>query len=409
MQIIVGINNLRFCLLIILQISGWTYAQNWNQITDFPGTQRDDGTSFVIGNTSYCGTGNLPWGVGTIDFYALDMSDDSWNQIASLPAGEERQYACGFSSATHGYIFGGYNAGNFFNDLWQYDPISNTWLEKTPLPDVGRSASAYFVIGDTAYFVCGKTATDYAINEVWAYNMTNDTWQQKNNFPFGNRWRSCGIASPTKGYLIFGKDETFVYPTALYEFDPLTNSWIQISNFPGIGRTHSKAVFYGGNIVLLSGYDSLNISYNDMWRYDLADNLWFQLNAIPAVERRAGMCFTNSVALYYTAGINSSNGKIKETWKNINPTEISENPEELFFDLFPNPANSKVNLTFNQVKNFEILSIIIYDLSGKEIFCESNPGNLKTLEIDVSEFESGTYLINILTTEFSTTKKLIVL
>lgn len=395
-------------LQLILLSFGSAFSQNWYQITDFPGTQRDDGASFVIGDTAFCGTGNSPWGTGTIDFYALDLTNDSWSTISSLPVGEERQYACGFSSSNSGFIFGGYSAGTFMNDLWMYNPITNLWTEKTALPDVGRSGSSYFVIDDTAYIIGGKTLTDNANDEVWAYDMTNDSWQQKTNLPFGKRWRAASTNLNDKGYLIFGKDDADIFCEQLYEYDPILDSWNQISTFPGLGRTYSSLIAISGDLVLLTGYDSLGDSYNDVWRYKILSGTWDQLNSIPSTGRRGGMCFNYGSVVYYTTGINQTNVRLKETWKNINPVEISENPEADIFILFPNPTSSKITLAFNPTKSSEIISISIYDLSGKRILYESNIGYLTSCELEVSEFECGTYLISILTTETLSSQKLII-
>lgn len=74
------------------------------------------------------------------------MSTDTWTTITPLPDGNERQYAAGFSTSTHGFVFGGVKSGAFSNDLWKYDPTLNIWVEKSSLPAIGRSGSAYFVI-----------------------------------------------------------------------------------------------------------------------------------------------------------------------------------------------------------------------------------------------------------------------
>ncbi|MGL4596156.1 MAG: Kelch repeat-containing protein, partial [Bacteroidia bacterium] len=151
-------------------------AQTWVQLANFPGSERDDGACFSIGYKAYCGTGLTAWFAPTADFYALDLTTDIWSPIAAMPATTERQYACGFASNTHGYIFGGLNGNTLLNDLWQYDPAQDAWIQKTSLPAAGRSGSACFVINDTAYIIGGRTAANNAIAEVWAYNILTDSW-----------------------------------------------------------------------------------------------------------------------------------------------------------------------------------------------------------------------------------------
>lgn len=100
------------------------------EVVEFPSSPRDDGTSFIINNTAFVGTGLSPWWTNEADFYGFDFVSENWFEIASIQASEGRQYACGFSVNNYGYLFGGYNGTNFLNDLWCYDPTANTWIEK---------------------------------------------------------------------------------------------------------------------------------------------------------------------------------------------------------------------------------------------------------------------------------------
>ena len=103
---------LGFCLLVSSQL----FSQNWQNIQDFSGTERDDAVSFTINNQAYCGTGLSPWFAEFADFYSFDFNTQSWTSIASLPIGKERQYATAFSNDTLGFVFSG-NKGNVFSRL----------------------------------------------------------------------------------------------------------------------------------------------------------------------------------------------------------------------------------------------------------------------------------------------------
>lgn len=191
-------------LLAIVILSGFpleSTAQGWAQLSDFPSSARDDGTTFTINSTAYCGTGLDPTWNYTHDFFAFDMATESWSPISGLPANQARQYSNGFASTTHGYLFGGVNGSGFLNDLWKYDPVSDSWEEVTSMPSLGRTAASSFVIGDTAYIVAGRTANTLSISEVWAYSMSADSWTQKNDLP-DSLWRSSGVAFQGKGYIL---------------------------------------------------------------------------------------------------------------------------------------------------------------------------------------------------------------
>lgn len=334
--------------LLLIQFS--ILAQNWQQLTDFPGNQRDDGTGFIIGDTGYFGTGLTPWWTAERDFYGLNLTNDSWFSLASLPADEERQYACGFSNnITKGYVFGGYNGTQYLNDLWEFNPASNSWMALSPLPDSGRSGSTCFVLNDTAYIIGGKTAINTALNEIWAYSLNANTWIQKNSFSFGNRWRASATSKNGKGYMIFGRDENNFFHNELYEYAPAQDSWIQISNFPSLGRSHASMSVINDALIVCFGLDSLNNSHNDLWKYEVNQNTWINFPGLPESERRGGIGLAHQNILYYTTGINEANERLVQTWKF-------------------NPVLSTTVLQTN--KKIELLKIV--DIFGREVPNESN-------------------------------------
>lgn len=294
-------------------------AQSWEQLIDYPGTERDDGTGFVIGDSAYFGTGLTPWWSAEGDFYGLDMVNEQWFPISSLELGEERQYASGFNSSNTGFVFGGFNGVDFLNDLWQYDPIIDAWTELASLPSIGRSGASCFVLNDTAYIIGGKTQSNLAIGEVWAYTISNDTWTQKTNLPFGSRWRASATSSNNNGYLIFGRDELDSFHNELYEYNPISDNWTQISTFPSIGRSHATMFTINSELYICLGLDSLTNSHNDLWRYDIGLGTWNILPGLPSTGRRGGIALSNQSTLYYTTGIDESDQRLKQTWK-YNPS-----------------------------------------------------------------------------------------
>lgn len=75
------------------------------------------------------------------------------------------------------------------------------------------------------------------------------------------------------------------------------------------------------------------------------------------------------------------------------------------FNIYPNPANESVNLVFN-----EIISgcIQIFDLSGKLIFSKNIAQAISHLLIDLTTFESGTYLVQLNSENGVIVRKLVV-
>ena len=51
------VNKKHYIIFLFTIAQNFSFCQTWQQIGDFPSTERDDGTCFIIGNTAYCGTG----------------------------------------------------------------------------------------------------------------------------------------------------------------------------------------------------------------------------------------------------------------------------------------------------------------------------------------------------------------
>ena len=76
------------------------------------------------------------------------------------------------------------------------------------------------------------------------------------------------------------------------------------------------------------------------------------------------------------------------------------------FKVYPNPSTGIFNLKTDSVQQ---LSISVIDITGKEIFNQQNV-NIQdnNYKIDLSDYSSGIYILNIKTSTSTTIKKLIV-
>ncbi len=365
-------------------------CQSWTQLSDFPGYERDDGVAFILNDgKAYCGTGlQVGWAL-TKDFYSLDLATDTWAPIASMPAGQERQYAVAFSNGSNGYVFGGEAGGIDLNDIWMYSPITNSWTAYTSKPGNGVRGASVFWNGAAHVFIMGGAfSATGALSEIWVYNMLNDTWTQKNNMPF-TCWRACSAFANLKGYLLFGRDVNGRFRKELFEYDPALDTWTQISTFPGPGRAYATMQNINNDLVVFGGLDSLNNYYNDVWKYSIGSNTWTQLTSLPGVGRKGGIGFTNftNTNFYYTCGIDQGNTRLKQTWKATQFVGINELEEKAGLRIFPNPSSEKitVKLPKNYLNNYEIV-----DATGRVLLSGDLKGNH---QINVSSLSQGIYFL----------------
>lgn len=374
---------LLFALLFLIQSK--VISQTWTQLADFPALDRDDAASFVLGNYAYVGTGMTTGWSNLGDFKKFNLTTESWEDCVSLPSGEERQYAVGFSHNGFGYLIGGYN-GTFLNDFWRYDPSSNSWTEIPALPDEGRSGMSSFVIGDTVYIIGGKTASESAIDEVWAYNLIDGTWTQKSNLPFGKRWRATAIQNGTLSIFGFGKDELANSHNDFHTYDATTDSWTTIADFPGLGRNYVAGVSYNNRLFAAFGIDDASAFYRDCWEYNPLLGDWTFIVDLPDLERKGGSIFSGSNGIYYSTGIDKNYQRLTETWRLSIPLSVEEK-DQVNLKIYPNPSNAKVNIT----SDVRIIECKVLTVEGKNIREFNNPSGLN--DIDLTDLKKGTYLI----------------
>lgn len=290
------------------------YAQNWQVLPSFPGVERDDATGFVVGNELLVGSGLSPWWAPLSDFYAFNLTSNTWSNKASLPSGAERQYAAGFSVNGSGYVFGGYNGVSYLNDLWLLDPVANLWTFVDTLPSYGRSGCAAFSIGYTVFLMGGKSSISAANHEFWSFNTSTLQWNQEMDFPYGNLWRASSCTFNGRGFVMFGRDENNQFTKGFYSYDPLTLMWDSLAPFPSLGRSHAALFALSDGVYAGFGIDGLGSSHNDLWKYNEQTNEWVALPGIPAQGRRGGVALSTVTALHYVTGIDESNTRLQEHW-----------------------------------------------------------------------------------------------
>ncbi len=241
--------------------------------------------TFVINNKGYIVGGALgPLnGFETNETWEYDPVNNSWLQRASIPTA--REYATGFAINGKGYIAMGHTipTDTYLNDVLEYDPVANTWITKSSLTAPGqnlaRAKPISFVINNKAYIGTGHRINidDIAFfKDLWEYEPVANSWIQKADFPPGERTGSLGFASSTTGYVGTGLHHFNGQSQLMKDFwkyRPLTNTWTQLPDFPGSARNHASGFFVGNKSYIGLGYSSDNYFTNDFYKYNPATSI----------------------------------------------------------------------------------------------------------------------------------------
>ncbi len=138
----------------------WEYdiaSRIWEQKPDFPGSRRHHPYMFAIGDYIYTGFGH---GAGIYkEWYRYDPASETWLQVADLPA-EGRVAGTQFSYADRGYVLSGDGEDHSSmeeGEFWEYNPVTNDWVQLPPHPGKSRWAPASFIIDGVVYLINGSS------------------------------------------------------------------------------------------------------------------------------------------------------------------------------------------------------------------------------------------------------------
>lgn len=310
----------------------WAYnpaTNSWAAKAEFPGIARDGASSFGIDTRGYLGFGSSVSGDGLTykDFWEYNPASDSWIQKNSFP-GDERTRAIHFTAGSKGYIGGGENyvpfiGGYLLYDLWEYNPTSDTWVEKRGFSLPGISDPITFSIGSKGYVSTGSGAgiPSPLYKKSWEFDTLTKQWAQKADF-INSRYGASAFSINNKGYISCGR---LAYNGQsmgdLWEYNPSSDSWTQKANVgPDAGPDYQR--YYGvGFSINNKGYVGLGISpygnptLNDLWEYDPHLNKWTQKADLPGVTRYDAIAVATSNKGYIITGRSSGLGLLKEFWE----------------------------------------------------------------------------------------------
>lgn len=194
----------------------------WTQKSDFAGTARYGAVGFQVAGKAFFGTGYD--GNYLKDFYQYDAVNNSWSPAFGF-GGNKRRNATVFIIGDRAYLGTGSNNNVNQIDFWEYNGTSDVWTRKRDihkgeegtynyLYDVARSNGCSFVMNGMGYVVGGSNSTS-----VWQYNPLTDFWSQKTNLEASGRSDAIGFSVNNRGYVMLGRLSTNYFDD-LFEFKP---------------------------------------------------------------------------------------------------------------------------------------------------------------------------------------------
>lgn len=192
----------------------------WTQKADFAGSARRGAVAFSINGKGYLGTGNDDNDLK--DFWQYDPQTDTWTQIVSI-GGSKRINAYAVVVGEKAYIGGGRSNGTYQEDWWEFNPTNETnpWTKKEDTDetdeDIARESATTFTLDGKAFVCLGSRGA--ALGDVWQYDPINDSWQEKTTFEGVSRTEAIGFAVNNRVFVTVGRNSLERYDD-IWEFRP---------------------------------------------------------------------------------------------------------------------------------------------------------------------------------------------
>ncbi|MBL7923098.1 MAG: IPT/TIG domain-containing protein [Bacteroidia bacterium] len=207
----------------------------WTQRASFTGPARMAGTGLSIGNRGYYGFGVANTSNFYNDWYEYLASSNTWVARAVPGALQGRFQLGSFAINGRGYVVGGITLGTEPARCYEYNPANDSWTFKADLNVNTRNAGAAFSIGSKGYYACGYIQYGYLDTasfkkELYEFDPVANTWTQKASLPVPAGREGCvGAGMNGYGYVCGGMevsqapngtDELFTYKSDLWRYTP---------------------------------------------------------------------------------------------------------------------------------------------------------------------------------------------
>ena len=256
-----------------------TITRAWTQKADWPGAAHSSMASFVIGASAYISSGStfpVEPVITVKETWQYDQSSNTWTRKGDFP-GNAHSGPVGAAMNGKGYVGMGSTAANgATRDWWQYDPASDSWVQKATLPGPGRTAASAFAppVANGSVYVCAGSrfangATTF-FNDLWEYRPSTDSWVQGPDLPAAGRAAAVGISLPTTGVIATGTDGNGILQTFndCWIYSPASKTWAQSANVGGGVRCNAGGFSIGNTLYIAAG-NYLSVDKTDFWSLNL--------------------------------------------------------------------------------------------------------------------------------------------
>ncbi len=365
--------------------------------------------AFTVNNKAYIGCGIDANNTDLKDLWEYDPVNNTWSQKADFAGGERREMSA-FSIGEYGYAGQGRNtsSGVIYSDYYKYNPTTNSWSNIADCP-VERYANTGFRIDSIGYVYGGILPGVSRYRDLYAYNPRTNKWTAKQGRSNSSPSSSYAKIIEFKGtaYLMGGFDGNST--DEFEEYNPITNKWTVKSSYPGGVRNDVAGFAIGDLIYVGMGRNSSTTTFKEWYYYNPNTDVWTSTTAYPEDNTAGNVSFVINGKGYICAGNNLSgtrrNYLYELSFQSSSVSSLKANANEKIM-IFQNEGSNTVNIK----TVFDNISIVVIDMNGKVVFnSNTQVAHYNSNIVNLNHLPSGQYVLKAFNSlEMSSKKVLIV-
>lgn|GEM_PF-5244683 len=202
--------------------------------------------------------------------YFTDFNNPAWKTLPNIPVATADETVVQVNGIF--YILGGYNnsAADPLNINYAFNPAASTYTQKASMPTLRWGPIGAAV--NNKIYVFGGQNNNGGVSANEMYDPATNTWTTKAPLPYG--MGNQGITGCSDGTNIY-----LEYNGAFYVYNPLTNAYTKKANLPHPTLSWATCSYANGKVYIMNGYLNGAQNYNQI--YDVATNTWSNGASIP--------------------------------------------------------------------------------------------------------------------------------
>ena len=287
-------------------------APRWTLRAPLPAPRFAD-ASAAVNRTLYVAGGlqTTPSCSWSNTLFAYDVPSDSWSTKAPMPTA--RAYVMGAGANGMFYAIGGQTSCGAppLSTVEAYNPKTNAWTVKRPMP-AGVLSGGTAVVRGIVYVIGGAGALPgggYAAwSRVFAYDPKTDTWTEKAPMPTPR----VNLGATALNGIIYAVGGRNAGALAVNEaFNPVTNTWAPGASLAKVRQSFAIGSL-AGRVIVAGGIDDVG-TIATAEAYSPQRNAWLPLPSMPVPTSDTGN--GNAVAsgaFHAVGGYNPTSGPLTQ-------------------------------------------------------------------------------------------------